>query len=29
MSIRVTDGLWPRSGYKGGCVSEAKGNALA
>jgi len=25
----VTAGLWSRSGYPGGCVSETKGNALA
>ena len=29
ISSFVTTGLWPRSGYRGGRVSETKGNALA
>jgi len=29
ISSFVTAGLWPRSGYQGGRVSETKGNALA
>jgi len=27
ISCFVTAGLWPRSGYRGGSVSESKGNA--
>jgi len=29
ISSFVTAGLWPRPGYRGGRVSETKGNALA
>jgi len=29
ISSFVTAGLWPRSGYRDGRVSETKGNALA